>query len=69
MLDFQFNDEQRMVRDLAHQFAEKEIKPVAEHYDTSGEYPWPLIRQGLQLGLMNVNIPEQYGGPGLDVLG
>ncbi|MCA9869041.1 MAG: acyl-CoA dehydrogenase family protein [Caldilineae bacterium] len=69
MLDFQFNDEQRMVRDLAHQFAEKEIKPVAEHYDTSGEYPWPIIRQGLQLGLMNVNIPEEYGGPGLDVLG
>ena len=69
MLDFQFNDEQRMVRDLAHQFAEKEIKPVAEHYDTSGEYPWPIIRQGLQLGLMNVNIPEEYGGPSLDVLG
>jgi len=69
MLDFQFNDEQRMVRDLAHQFAEKEIKPVAEHYDTSGEYPWPIIRKGLQLGLMNVNIPEEYGGPGLDVLG
>ncbi|MEZ4770852.1 MAG: acyl-CoA dehydrogenase family protein [Caldilineales bacterium] len=69
MLDFQFNDEQRMVRDLAHQFAEKEIMPVAEHYDTSGEYPWPIIRKGLQLGLMNVNIPEEYGGPGLDVLG
>ena len=69
MLDFQFNDEQRMLRDLAHQFAEKEINPVAEHYDTSGEYPWPVIRKGLQLGLMNVNIPEEYGGPGLDVLG
>jgi acyl-CoA dehydrogenase len=69
MLDFQFNDEQRMLRDLAHQFAEKEILPVAEHYDTSGEYPWPIVRKGLQLGLMNVNIPEEYGGPGLDVLG
>jgi len=69
MMDFTFNDEQRMLRDLAHKFAEEQIKPVAEHYDTSGEYPWPLIKQGLPLGLINVNIPEEYGGPGLDVLG
>jgi len=69
MIDFQFNDEQRMLRDLAHQFAEKEIKPMAEHYDTSGEFPWPIIKKGWELGLMNANIPETYGGPGINVLG
>ncbi len=69
MLNFEFNDEQRMLRDLAHQFAEKEIKPQAEHYDTSGEYPWPIIKKAGQLGLINLNIPEEYGGPGVDVLG
>jgi acyl-CoA dehydrogenase len=68
MLSFEFNDEQRMLRDLAHQFAEKEIVPVAEHYDTSGEYPWPIIKKGFDLGLMNLNIPEEYGGPHTSVL-
>ena len=68
MLSFQFNDEQRMLRDLAHQFAEKEIVPVAEHYDTSGEYPWPVLQKAMDLGLMNLNIPEEYGGPGTSVL-
>lgn len=38
-----------MLRDLARQFAEKEIKPQAEHYDTSGEYPWPIIKKAQQL--------------------
>jgi acyl-CoA dehydrogenase len=69
MMDFTFDDEQRMLRDLAHQFAEREIKPVAEHYDTNGEFPWPIINKSRELGLLNVNIPEEYGGPGLDVLG
>jgi acyl-CoA dehydrogenase len=68
MLSFEFNDEQRMLRDLAHQFAEKEIVPVAEHYDTSGEYPWPIIKKAHNLGLSNLNIPEEYGGPGTSVL-
>ena len=68
MLSFQFNDEQRMLRDLAHQFAEKEIVPVAEHYDKSGEYPWPVLQKAMDLGLMNLNIPEEYGGPGTSVL-
>ncbi|MEA3337730.1 MAG: acyl-CoA dehydrogenase family protein [Chloroflexota bacterium] len=69
MIDFTFDDEQRMLRDLAHQFAQKEILPQAEHYDTTHEFPWPIVRKGWELGLMNVNIPEEYGGPGLDVLG
>jgi acyl-CoA dehydrogenase len=68
MLSFEFNDELRMLRDLAHQFAEKEIVPVAEHYDTSGEYPWPIIKKAHNLGLSNLNIPEEYGGPGTSVL-
>lgn len=68
MIDFQFDDELRMVRDLAHQFAEKEIVPQAEHYDTSGEFPWPIIKKSLELGLTNLNIPEEYGGPGMSVL-
>jgi acyl-CoA dehydrogenase len=69
MIEFTFNEEQRMLRDLAFKFADEQIRPVAEHHDTSGEYPWPIVKQGWELGLMNVNIPEEYGGPGLDVMG
>jgi acyl-CoA dehydrogenase len=68
MLDFQLSDEQRMIRDLARDFAENEIKPHAEEYDQSGEFPWPIVRKAQDAELLNLNVPEEYGGPGLSVL-
>lgn len=68
MLDFQLSDEQRMIRDLAHDFAANEILPVAAHYDESDEYPWPVVRAAQKTGLISLNVPEEYGGPGLAVL-
>lgn len=68
MLNFELSSEQRMLRDLAHDFAENEIKPLAEHYDTSEEYPWPIIKKAQEYGLFSVNIPEEYGGPGMSLL-
>jgi len=68
MLNFEFSSEQKMLRDLAHDFAEKEIKPVAEHYDVTEEYPWPVIKKAQEYGLFSVNIPEAYGGPGMSLL-
>lgn len=68
MIDFTLTDEQRMLRDLAHDFAVKEILPVVEHFDKSGEYPWPIIHKAQEIGLMNLNVPEAYGGPGVGVL-
>jgi acyl-CoA dehydrogenase len=68
MLDFQLSDEQRMIRDMARDFAVNEILPVAEHYDQTDEYPWPVIRKAQQTGLISGNIPEEYGGPALGVL-
>jgi len=68
MLNFQLSDEQRMIRDLARDFAENEIKPLAEEYDQSGEFPWPIVRKAQEAELLNLNIPEEYGGPGLSVL-
>lgn len=68
MIDFTLTDEQRMLRDLAHDFAVKEILPMAEHYDRSGEYPWPIIHKAREVGLVNLNVPEAYGGPGISVL-
>ncbi|RME79986.1 MAG: acyl-CoA dehydrogenase [Caldilineae bacterium] len=68
MLHFELSSEQRMLRELAHDFAEKEIKPVAEHYDQTHEFPWPIIEKAKQSGLFSVNIPEEYGGPGMSLL-
>jgi len=68
MISFQLSDEQRMIRDLARDFAEKEIKPLSEHHDQTGEFPWSVVRKAQETELMNLNIPEKYGGPELGVL-
>lgn len=65
---FEMNDEQKMLQKMARDFAEKEIIPVAEHHDRTGEFPLEVIRKGRELGLVNLNIPLEYGGPGASVL-
>lgn len=67
-ISFNLNEEQKMIRDLAREFARNEIAPVAEHYDKTHEYPWPVIRKAQELGLTTMNLPEQYGGLGLSML-
>jgi len=68
MIDFELTTDMRMLRDLAHEFAEKEVKPVAEHYDETGEFPWPVIEKAIDYGLFSPNVPEEYGGPGMSLL-
>ncbi|MCO6453031.1 MAG: acyl-CoA dehydrogenase family protein [Caldilineales bacterium] len=68
MLNFEFSSQQKMLRDLAHTFAENEIKPVAEFYDQHEEFPWPVVEKALENGLLSVNIPEEYDGPGMNLL-
>ncbi|MDQ4076859.1 MAG: acyl-CoA dehydrogenase family protein [Chloroflexota bacterium] len=67
-LSFTLTEEQRMLQEMAHDFAVKEIIPVAEHYDRTSEFPWPLVEQAQAVGLMNTNVPMEYGGAGLNVL-
>ena len=67
MVDFQLSDEQRGIRDLAREFAEKEIAPVAAQYDRSGDYPWDVARKAFEVGLLNLSIPQEYGGGGLSL--
>ena len=68
MVDFTLTDEQKDLRELAHNFAEKEIRRVAWEYDKDGTWPQDIIDQAWEVGLMNTHIPEAYGGPGLDYL-
>ncbi len=68
MVDFTLTDEQKDLRELAHNFAEKEIRKVAWEYDKDGTWPQDIIDKAWEVGLMNTHIPEAYGGPGLDYL-
>jgi acyl-CoA dehydrogenase len=68
VVDFTLTDEQKSLRELAHDFAEKEIRPVAWEYDKDGHWPQEIIEKAWELGLMNNHIPEEYGGPGIGYL-
>ncbi len=67
-MNFSLSEEQRMIRDLARDFAQNEIVPIATKHDESGEFPVETIRKMGELGLMGIEIPPEYGGAGLDTL-
>lgn len=67
-LYFELSNDQRMLQELARDFTRKEIIPKAEHYDRSGEWPWEIFNKAREVGLVNLNIPEEYGGMGASVL-
>jgi acyl-CoA dehydrogenase len=64
-VSFALTDEQRALRELAREFAEKEIRPKAAEYDEHSTHPADVIAKAHELGLMNAHIPEEYGGLGL----
>ncbi|MBV9048284.1 MAG: acyl-CoA dehydrogenase family protein, partial [Solirubrobacterales bacterium] len=68
MVDFTLTDEQKSMREMAHEFAEKEIRPVAWEYDRDGTWPQEIIEKAWELGLMNGHLPSEFGGPGLSYL-
>ena len=68
MVDFTLTDEQKQIREMAHEFAEKEIRPVAWDYDRDSTWPQEIIEKAWELGLMNSHLESEYGGPGLGYL-
>ena len=68
MVDFNLTDEQKNLREMAHDFAVKEIRPVAWEFDKDGTWPEKVIEKAWEVGLMNTHIPEEYGGPGAGYL-
>ncbi|MBC8447611.1 MAG: acyl-CoA dehydrogenase family protein [Chloroflexi bacterium] len=67
-MDLQLSDEQRMIRDMARDFAQQEIASIAAHYDETGEFPYETIMKMGEQGFMGIEVPEQYGGVGMDTL-
>ena len=64
-VSFALTEEQRALRDLAHEFAEKEIRPVAAEYDEHQTHPADVIAKAHEVGLMNPHLPDELGGAGL----
>jgi acyl-CoA dehydrogenase len=64
-VSFALTDEQKALRDLAHEFAEKEIRPKEREYDEHSTHPADVIAKAHEIGLMNLHIPEDDGGPEL----
>ncbi|MGO9975731.1 MAG: acyl-CoA dehydrogenase family protein [Solirubrobacteraceae bacterium] len=67
-MDFTLTDEQESIQELAHSFAEKEIRPVAWELDPEGIFPKDIVKKAWEIGLMNSHISAEYGGSGLDYL-
>ena len=65
-MDFRFTDDQLSIQSIARDFAQKRIAPVAAELDAKGEFPLDNIREMGQLGLMGIEVPEEYGGAGMD---
>ncbi|KAK0409071.1 hypothetical protein QR680_004325 [Steinernema hermaphroditum] len=67
-LNFEFNDEQKALQEAVRKFVKEEVVPVAAEYDRTGKYPWEVLKKAHANGLMNVDIPTEYGGLDLDMV-
>ena len=65
-MDFHFTDDQLSIQSIARDFAAKRIAPVAAELDAKAEFPLENIREMGRLGLMGIEVPEEYGGAGMD---
>src|SRR5574338_524683 len=64
----EMTEEHEMLRQAVRDFAQKEIVPIASHYDETGEFPLETVRKMGEMGLMGIEVPEEYGGAGMDTL-
>lgn len=65
MVSFHLSDEQDALREMTADFVKNEVIPQAEHHDRTGEYPVEIAKKAFEVGLVNLTIPEEYGGGGL----
>src|SRR5919199_6084925 len=65
-MNFDLTDEQKNIQRLARDFAQTEVKPVAEELDRTKSFPYEIVAKLAELGLMGMPFPEEYGGAGAD---
>lgn len=67
-MDFELTAEQLEVRHVVHEFVAQEVKPMARHTDETGQFNWQAVRKMGPLGLMGLEVPEEYEGADLDAI-
>src|SRR3982750_3036043 len=67
-MDFDLPDDHELIRRTVRDFAEGEVAPVAEELDRTKAFPYAIVKQLGELGLMGIPFPEEYGGAGGDSL-
>ena len=67
-MSFKLNEDQLQFQELARSFTKQHIIPKAAHHDKTGEYPTAIIKAAWEAGLLNTDIPKEYGGLGLGLL-
>ena len=67
-MDFDLSSEQQMWREAIHDFAAKEVRSRARETDEQAKFNWEAVRKMGPLGLLGLNVPEAYGGPGVDAV-
>lgn len=68
MISFEMTEQQQALRESARKFSRDVIRPVAGHHDKTEEFPDKVMRKGWELGLMNLSVPDGYGGLGLSIV-
>ena len=65
---FPLSEEHEMIRQAARDFAQNEIAPIAAEFDETGEFPLKTVQKMGEMGFMGIEVPEEYGGAGMDTL-
>ncbi len=67
-MNFDLTDDQKLIKDMVRDFAEKELKEKAVEIDKSREFPWDNLKKMAKLGLLGMIVPEEFGGGGMDFI-
>lgn len=65
-MDYLLTEEQKLLREMVSKFAKERIAPVASENERNHRFPWDIIREAGELGLMGIAYPQEYGGAGMD---
>jgi acyl-CoA dehydrogenase len=67
-MDFSLNEQQLELKELTHQFAAKEMRPVASEYDEKNEFPVEVMKKAFEVGFLTSGIPSEFGGTGFSTM-
>jgi short-chain 2-methylacyl-CoA dehydrogenase len=68
-MDFRLTEEQQLIKDMTRKFVDNVVAPKAEELEAKGEYPYEIMAQMADLGMMEIPFPSEYGGSGGDWVG